>query len=190
MSNITDVGSEDDVSVQFPDNGWGTLLEKMPLFTRVEMNRHIMKSGKSIANKDHHTVPTGLIKAKRFLEGEYLEEIQCASDKRYFFFKSKCCDSFRKNDSPHTLKIALCIVSGEVKSAWCSCIAGKVGFCNHVLALMFKLCKLSLFNCASTKDLFEEDDKHAPWLVHPNCSNGTRKVAVQILLHSQLWKWK
>ena len=73
LSNITDVGSEDDVSVQFPDNGWGTLLEKMPMSTRVEMNRHIMKSGKSIANKDHHTVPTGLIKAKRFLEGEYLD---------------------------------------------------------------------------------------------------------------------
>jgi len=28
VSNITDVGSEDDVSVRFPDGGWGTLLKR------------------------------------------------------------------------------------------------------------------------------------------------------------------
>ena len=159
------------------------------------MNRHIMKSGKSITNKDHHTVATGLIKAKRFLEGEYLEEIQCASDQRYFFFKSKCCDSFRKNDSPHTLKIALCIVSGEVKTACCSCIAGKVGFCNHVLALMFKLCKLSLFNCASTKDLFEEDDEHAPLactsqLQQWHKKGGSSNIAPQPIMEVEVTKTK
>lgn len=148
--------------MQFPDDGWGTSLEKMSMFTRVEMNRHILNSGKSMADKDHHMVPTSLLKAKRFLDDEYLEEIQCTSDQRYFYFKSKCCHSFRKNDPPHTLKIALCILPGGVRSACCSCIAGKVGFCNHVLALMFKLCKFSVFNCASTKDLLEEEDSHAP----------------------------
>ena len=79
-----------------------------------------------------------------------------------FFVKSKCCHSFRKHDQPHTLQIALCILSGEVRSACCSCVAGKVGFCNHVLALMFKLCKFLLFNCSTTKDLSEEDDEHVP----------------------------
>ena len=156
LSTFTDVSGEEGILVQFPDDGWGTSLEKMSMFTRVEMNRHILNSGKSIADKDHHMVPTSLLKAKRFLDDEYLEEIQCTSDQRYFYFKSKCCHSFRKNDPPHTLKIALCILPG------CSCIADKVGFCNHVLALMFKLCKFSLFNCASTKDLLEEEDSHAP----------------------------
>ena len=146
-----------------------------------------MKSGKSIADKEHHTIPTALIKAKRFLDDEYLEDVQCASDQRYFFAKSKCCHSFRKHDQPHTLQIALCILSGEVRSACCSCVAGKVGFCNHVLAFMFKLCKFSLFNCSTTKDLSEEDDEHVPanWPAHRNCSNGTRKVGAQTLPHSQ-----
>ena len=80
-----------------------------------------------------------------------------------FFAKSKCCHSFRKHDQPHTLQIALCILSGEVRSACCSCVAGKVvRFCNHVLALMFKLCKFSLFNCSTTKDLSGEDDENVP----------------------------
>ena len=36
----------------------------MSMFTRVEMNRHmhILNSGKSIADKDHHMVPTSLLK--------------------------------------------------------------------------------------------------------------------------------
>ena len=65
-------------SLQFPSSGWGTLLEKMPMFTRIQMNRHI-KSGKAIANVDHHTVRTELVKARRFLD-EYLEDIKCVSD--------------------------------------------------------------------------------------------------------------
>ena len=67
-------------SGEFPSTSWGSSLERMPMFTRVEMNSFVMKSGKAIANKDHHTVPTGLIKARRFLDDKYLEEIECASN--------------------------------------------------------------------------------------------------------------
>ena len=95
-STTVNLTSENGVSVQFPVDGWSTSLEKMPMFTRLEMNCHIMKSGKSIADKGHHTVPTALIKAKRILDDKYLEDIQCASDQTYFFVKSKCCHSFRK----------------------------------------------------------------------------------------------
>ena len=49
-----------------------------------------------------------------------------------------------------------------------------MGFCNHALALMFKLRKFSLINDASTKDLLEEEDSNADL----NCSNGVRKVGV------------
>ena len=110
---------------------------------------------------EHHTVPTGLVKARRFLDDEYLEDIECASDSRYFFFKGKCCHSFRKSDPPHNLKIALCILSGEVVSASCSCVAGKVGFCNHVLAMMFKMCMFTLFSSNTSKDLSEEQDQQS-----------------------------
>ena len=53
------------------------------------------------------------------------------------------------------------IVTGEVKSACCSCVAGKVGFCNHVLAFMFKMCKFTLYNCTSVKELSEEQDQQS-----------------------------
>jgi len=48
------------------------------MFKRNQMNRHILKSGKAIADVDHHTVQTGLVKARHFL-GEYLEDIKCVS---------------------------------------------------------------------------------------------------------------
>lgn len=161
QTTSTDLSDDGEVSVEFPSAGWGSSLEKMPMFTRVEMNSFVMKSGKAIANKDHHTVPTGLIKARRFLDDEYLEEIECASNSKHFFFKGNCCHSFRKSEPPHNLKICLCIVTGEVKSACCSCVAGKVGFCNHVLAFMFKMCKFTLYNCTSVKELSEEQDQQS-----------------------------
>ena len=38
------------------------------MFMRLQMNHHVLKSGKTIGNIDHHTVPTRLVKARRFLD--------------------------------------------------------------------------------------------------------------------------
>ena len=38
-------------------------------------------------------------------------------------------------------------------------VAGNVGYCNHVLALMLKICKYTLYDCKSTKDLCQDDDQ-------------------------------
>ena len=40
----------------------------------------------------------------------------------FLFFKGKCCHNFRKGDPPHNPKIAICILSGQVVSASCSCV--------------------------------------------------------------------
>ena len=114
-----------DNNVSFPQHGWGIRLEKMPLFTKAEMNRFIANTGKRLGSSNH-SVPTSWKKGKTFLEDEYLN----------FFFRCKCHHSFRKNDSPHVLRLAMCIVSGEVVQSTCSCVAGKTGYCNHALALM------------------------------------------------------
>ena len=66
---------------------------------------------------------------------------------------------FQKNETLHKLKLALCIISGEVRKSVCSCVAGRVGYCNHILALMFKLCKFSLHDCQRTTDLIQEEDQ-------------------------------
>ena len=115
--------------------------------------------------------------------------------KGVFISKASAAIALGKNDSPHTLKIALCIVSGRVRSACCSCIAGKVGFCNHVLALMFKLCKFSLFNCASTKDLCEEEDADAPLactsqLQQWHKKGGGSNIAPQPIMEVEVTKTK
>ncbi|CAH3041498.1 unnamed protein product [Pocillopora meandrina] len=123
------------------------------------MNDHISKSGKRIdPTSKAHSVPTSIRKATTFLDDEYLKGISAASDDNYFYFRSHCYHSFRKNDAPHNLKVALCILSGEVKHATCSCVAGKVGFCNHILALLMKICKFSLYECKTVHELENEED--------------------------------
>ena len=120
---------------KIPSDGWELSLEKAPLFTRAEMDRHIGMSGKHIGGDKHahHSVPTGFKKAKTYLE-EYLHDIQTNCDQQYFYYRAKCFLSFKRNESPHNLIIALCIISGEVVFENCgpSCGAGKSGFCNHV----------------------------------------------------------
>lgn len=56
--------------VKFPSDNWGTSLEKMPMFSKANLDRHVINSGKNIANKDHNYLPTALKKAKTFLEDE------------------------------------------------------------------------------------------------------------------------
>ncbi|CAH3108012.1 unnamed protein product [Pocillopora meandrina] len=193
MNSEPDTDSNE--SVQFPSSGWGTSLEKMTMFTRLQMNRHILKSGKAITNVEHHTVLTRLVKARCFLDDKYLEDIECASDSRYFFFKGKCCHSFRKSDPPHNLKIALCILSGEVVSASCSFVAGKVGFCNHVLAMMFKMCMFTLFSSTTSKDLSEEQDQQSSvactsQLQQWHKKGGGKNIAPQPLMEVEVRKIK
>ena len=72
------------------------------MFTRVEMNGFVTKSGKAIANKDHHTVPTGLLKARRFLDDEYLEDIECASNSNVFSSKASVV-IVSKRVNPHII---------------------------------------------------------------------------------------
>ena len=48
-----------------------------------------------------------------------------------------------------------------------------VGYCNHVLALMFKVCKFSLYDSKNTSDLCDEEDEQ-PDLA---CTFAAAKVA-------------
>ena len=143
----------------YPSTGWSKDLKRMPFFTRAEINSHISHSGKNVdPSGDSPCVQTNFRKATAFLNEEYLKDILTSSDDKYFYIKSLCHHSFKKNDPPHVLSITLCLLSGEVRHACCSCVAGKVGFCNHVLALMMKLCKFSLYDCRTVNDLDNEDD--------------------------------
>ncbi|XP_078364151.1 uncharacterized protein LOC144648490 [Oculina patagonica] len=45
-------------------------------------------------------------------------------------------------------------------AASCTCAAGEVGYCNHTLALLLKICKYSLFESKTTEDLNDELDEN------------------------------
>ena len=124
------------------------------------MDRDIGKSGKHTGGDKHahHSVPTGFTKAKTYLEDEYLHDIQT----NYFTFTivPECSHSFKRNESPHNLIIALCIISGVFANCGPSCGAGKSGFCNHVLALMLKICKYTLYNCKNITEPQHEADEN------------------------------
>ena len=81
-----DAHNKERLTVKYPTDGWSTSLEKMPMFTRAEMNEHIARSGKNISDIQNHSVPPSLTKAKTFLEDEYLREINAASDDCCFYF--------------------------------------------------------------------------------------------------------
>ena len=51
-------------------------------------------------------------------------------------------------------------IPGAVLDSNCTCVAAKVGFCNHISALMLKICKFTLLEVKSTKDLCEERDEN------------------------------
>jgi len=159
VSNIPNSASHVTSSVKYPSDGWGKSLERMPTFTMPEMNQHVANSGKRDTNADNHSIPTNLRKARTFLTDEYLKQSEANSDEIYFYLKVKCFHSFKKSEAPHNLRFAMCIVSGQVTLGTCSCIADKVGYCNHALALMFKACKFSLFDRKSTNDLCHDDDE-------------------------------
>ena len=124
------------------------------------MKKHVENSGKRIGIAEHHSVPTSLKRAKTFLQEGYLKEIEASDDEDYFYFKCKRYHSYKKHEVPHTIQVALCIISGQVIDATCTCAAGKAGYCNHTLALMLKICKYSLFESKRTEDLQDESDEN------------------------------
>ena len=67
-------------TLKYPSDGWGKSLERMPPFTRAEINQHIESSGKKVGNADHHSIPTNLRKAMTFLKDECLNDIEASSD--------------------------------------------------------------------------------------------------------------
>ena len=50
------------------------------------MKKHIESSGKKMGSVEHHSVPTGLKRAKTFLQEEYLKDIEANDDENYFYF--------------------------------------------------------------------------------------------------------
>ena len=174
--NASDGGSSKTISgsrplPKYPSQGWSNDLKRMPFFSRAEMNSHISKSGKNVDFRNSHSVPTSVRKATTFLNDEYLKDLSAASDDNYFYFHCHCHHSFRKNDPPHNLKVALCVLSGEVIDASCSCVAGQVGYCNHIVALSSTYTNAKVLLTLTVKRTCSQNVA-----AHQVCSNGIARA--------------
>jgi len=89
-----------------------------------------------------------------------LKDIETNEDEHCFYFKCRCYHSYKNHETPYTIEPALCIISGNLMDATCICAVGKVGYRNHTLALMLKICKYSLPESKTTEDLNDESDEN------------------------------
>ena len=77
-------------SVKYPSDGWGKSLERMPSFTRAEMNQHMANSGKRVANAEYHSIPTNLFKeSENISAGRVPKGNQSQQRSEVFLFESK-----------------------------------------------------------------------------------------------------
>ena len=87
------------------------------------------------------------------------------------------------------------MVTGDVLHSSCTCVAGKVGFCNHISALMLKVCNFVFFEAKNTKELNQENDKN-PELAYTsqlqqwNKEGGGKKIVPQPVMDVMVRKTK
>ena len=119
---------------------WVKSLSTLPIFTRREIDLHVKKCGKLKGKSISKTSLRGrLFKLERFLSSD---SIYTAFNLLYFYVKARCKASMKKE--LRNVRIQLYKRTGEVYKATCSCPAGKSGYCNHVIALLYEIAEHSL----------------------------------------------
>ena len=119
---------------------WGKSLAEMPPMTIKEIEAHRKNSGKGSGGPVMKTLERG----RRFKEERYItaDSVFTAVQGPTFLVKATCKASM-KNEY-RQVKLNLCIETGNVIDAVCSCPAGLSGYCNHVMALLIELADYSL----------------------------------------------
>ncbi|KAK3106464.1 hypothetical protein FSP39_020531 [Pinctada imbricata] len=94
-------------------------------------------------------------KAYEYLQSNFVKEIfyhPISAASEICNLRAKCTPSQRLRDANHTMWIMVRKVSGDIVSAFCSCIAGLGQTCNHVAAMLFRIDaanKMGLSSCTS-----------------------------------------
>ena len=107
---------------------WTKSLQHLPTLTIKEIELFFGESGKTGKTTK---------RADNLLFENFLDSISCSHDTNYFYVKAICSASYTKNVY-HQLSCCFSRTNVQVEYAYCTCKAGRGGFCNHVYAL-FKL---------------------------------------------------
>jgi len=124
---------------------WGKSLEMLPQFTKKEIDLHREKIGKLKPEDISKFIKKTLKRGATFLEERYLlsDTLYTKVFNNLFMVKSKCRASMSSREI-HNLEVSLDLTSGNVIVAYCTCKAGKSGYCNHVMCLLLELARFSL----------------------------------------------
>ena len=107
---------------------WSKSLLNLPKLTINEIECYFEESGKTGKTQR---------RAANLLFDNFLDSILCSFDTNFFYVKAVCSASYTKSQY-HQLSCSLSKTTAQVIYGYCTCKAGKGGFCNHMYAL-FKL---------------------------------------------------
>lgn len=121
---------------------WGKDLSGMPVFTIKELEDFFKLCGKTNKTKR---------RAENIMFDNYMDNIFSFVEKPFFYIKAVCSASYKKA-TYH--KISCCLsTAAKVEYAYCSCVAGNGGFCNHVYALLKLVAQFALDKMKSIPEL-------------------------------------
>lgn len=131
-----------------PTTGWTKKLKNLHDFTDMNIRMYERKSGKKV-DRSNSTLHCSLAKKtcekpeargyQLFFEN-YVHEVWVCFKDEQVYFKAKCLRSQKTKAEPHAIWCVLsCTLPYEVFHAYCTCVAGTSGFCNHVFALLHQI---------------------------------------------------
>ena len=117
---------------------WSKSLESLPLFTIKEIESYRIKSGKGkaiIKTRD---------RGRKFFEEKYITsgDTFIRTTLKTITIKGKCKASMKAET--RIMNVVISLKSSKVIKGHCTCPAGKSGYCNHVMALLFQVADYSL----------------------------------------------
>ena len=105
---------------------WSKCFTEAPRFTINELESFFEKSGKTGKTQK---------RAENLLFDNFLDSVSTCYNNNFFYIRSICSASYTKSQV-HQLSCCISKSNAEVLYAYCTCKAGKGGFCNHIYGLL------------------------------------------------------
>ena len=151
---------------QFP---WGRDISTMPVFTIKEIEQFFESSGKTKNTRK---------RANTLLFDNFLDSLQCSKSNNYFYIRAVCSASYRKNTFQKLSCAISCGNTTTVCHAFCTCVAGKGGQCNHVYALLKQIAQFSLDKVVTIPETLPCTSRPCGWTVPQLRKTDVRKPSV------------
>ena len=115
-------------------------------------------------------------RGRKFQEERYIstDSVYTKTNANDFIVKASCKASMKREY--RNMIITLKRDTGKVVSGYCNCPAGKSGYCNHVMALLFELADYSLHQVKTVPEEVACTSKLRQWGVPPEITKKPQPV--------------